>query len=81
MRRTLLVVGVGAYLLMRSDKELCGSFDLLETIDEMKRRYPSAIESGGGHRCAGTIKLRDKALGREMTNSLINLIRDELGTK
>lgn len=78
MKRTLLVVNIGSYLLMRVDKDLCNDFDMLGLIEEMKRRYPGSIEGGGGHRCAGTIKLMDKAMSRDMTNSLISLIKSEL---
>ncbi|MHB1830308.1 MAG: hypothetical protein ACYCO0_02850 [Candidatus Micrarchaeaceae archaeon] len=78
VKRALLVVNIGAYLLMRVDKDLCNDFDMLGLIEEMKRRYPDSIEGGGGHRCAGTIKLMDKAMSKDMTNSLISLIKSEL---
>ncbi len=79
MKRTLLVVNIGAYLLMRVDRDLCNDFDMLGLIEEMKIRYPDSIEGGGGHRCAGTIKLMDKAMSKDMTNSLIALIKSRLG--
>jgi len=76
--RTILVVNVGAYILMRLDKELCQKYDLLALIGEVKLRYTSEIEAGGGHRCAGTIKIMDKSRAKEMTNSLIAIIKSEL---
>lgn len=79
MKRTILVVSVGAYLLMRIDKELCVELDLLKIMDEMKGRYPEEIIGGGGHRCAGSIRLKYKELGKDMTGSLVTLIRTELG--
>ncbi len=79
MTRTILVVSVGAYLLMRIDRELCKELDLLKIMNEMKSRYPDDISGGGGHRCAGSIKLRYKELSKDMTGSLVNLIKSELG--
>ncbi len=81
MKRTVLVVSVGSYLLMRIDKDLCADFDLTRAMDEMKNRYPDEIAGGGGHRCAGSIKLKFKELGRQMTASLVGIIRAELGPK
>lgn len=79
IKRTILVVSVGAYLLMRIDKELCMELDLLKIMDEMKSRYPEEIAGGGGHRCAGSIRLKYKELGKDMAGSLVTLIRTELG--
>ncbi len=79
MSRTVLVVSVGSYLLMRIDKELCADFDLTRAMDEMKSRYPDEIAGGGGHRCAGSIKLKFKELSRQMTASLVGIIRAEIG--
>ncbi len=81
MKRTVLVVSVGSYLLMRIDKGLCAEFDLTRAMDEMKNRYPDEIAGGGGHRCAGSIKLKFKELSRQMTASLVGIIRAELGPK
>ncbi len=81
MKRTVLVVSVGSYLLMRIDKNLCAEFDLTRAMDEMKSRYPDEIAGGGGHRCAGSIKLKFKELSRQMTASLVGIIRAELGPK
>lgn len=79
MKRTILVVSVGSYLLMRIDKELCADFDLTKAMEEMRNRYPDEIAGGGGHRCAGSIKLKFKELGRQMTASLVGIIRTEIG--
>ncbi len=79
MKRAILVVSVGSYLLMRIDRDLCKDFDLMKILDEMKSRYPDEIAGGGGHRCAGSIKLKFKELGKQMTTSLVTLIRSQLG--
>lgn len=75
MKRTILVVSVGAFLLMRVDRELCGEVDLLSIIGEMKNRYKDEIDNAGGHRCAGSIRLVSKELNRRMTQALVGLIR------
>ena len=77
VKRTILVVRVGAYLLMRIDKGLCSELDLVGIMNEMKSRYPDSIAGGGGHRCAGSIKLKYKELSKEMTASLVNIIKSE----
>jgi RecJ-like exonuclease len=78
MKNAVLVVRVGSYLLMRADRELCRRVSLLEVIEEMKSRYPDEISGGGGHRCAGSIKLWNKDAGKEMANRLIGVIKPRL---
>ncbi len=73
--RVMVIVHVGAYLLMRLDKELCKDMSLLDIIAEVKERYGEGIEGGGGHRCAGTIKLRDKRNKRGVINSILGSLK------
>ncbi|MDE1860514.1 MAG: hypothetical protein KGH72_02235 [Candidatus Micrarchaeota archaeon] len=57
---TVVIVHVGAYISIRLGKELGERIDLLATISDIKSRYENLVEGGGGHRCAASIKLRDK---------------------
>jgi RecJ-like exonuclease len=74
-KRAMVIVHVGAYLLMRLDKGLCNDLSLLDIIEDMKTKYGDSIEGGGGHRCAGAIKLRDKSNKKSMINEIIKSLK------
>ena len=79
MRRVVVVVYVGAYVLMRADKELCAEMSLLDVIAALKEMHGGLVENGGGHRCAGAVKLRDKAYGKEVAASAVRIIKSMAG--
>ncbi len=74
-KRAMVMVHVGAYLLMRLDKGLCNDLSLLDIIEDMKVKYGEVIEGGGGHRCAGALKLRDKSNKRSIINDIIKSLK------
>lgn len=74
-KRAMVIVHVGAYLLMRLDKGLCNEMSLLDIIEDVKAKYGDAVEGGGGHRCAGAIKLRDKENKKSVINGIINSLK------
>lgn len=80
MRNVILVVSAGSYLLMRIDRELCSKLDLREIVREMSARHPDLVEGGGGHRCAGAIKVREKGMSRDVSNDLVNVIKGMLSS-
>lgn len=73
--RVMVIVHVGAYLLMRLDKGLCSDMSLLDIIEDVKAKYGDAVEGGGGHRCAGAIKLRDKSNKKSVINDIIKSLK------
>jgi RecJ-like exonuclease len=79
VKRIILLVSAGAYILTRIDSGLCSDLDFIGIVEEMRRRYPDDIVDGGGHRCAGGMKLRDKKMSKEMLGSLVNIIKSEIG--
>jgi RecJ-like exonuclease len=78
MRRAIVVLYVGAYIMMRADKELCTDLNILDVIAEVKRRYGNDVENGGGHRCAGAVKLADKSRSREVAIAIVRIIKNAI---
>lgn len=74
-KKIMVIVHVGAYLLMRLDRDLGDEMSLLDIIESMKEKYGDSIEGGGGHRRAGAIKLRDKNNKRNMINDIIKSLK------
>lgn len=74
-QRTMVIVDVGSYILMRLDKGLCEDMSLLDIIDHVKERYGEMVEGGGGHRCAGAIKLRDKGNKKLVIKEIIGQLK------
>ncbi len=79
MRRVVVVVYVGAYVLMRADKELCAELNLLDVIAALKQMHGDLVENGGGHRCAAAVKLRDKEHGKQLAASAVRSIKELIG--
>ncbi len=76
--KACLVVSVGQYLLIRLGSGICGRIGVDALVEFMKSGYPDIVEGGGGHRCAGSIKLKDKEASAEMAGALVKEVRNRL---
>ncbi len=74
-KKIMVIVYVGAYILMRLDDQLGSELDLQTIKDDIKEKYGDVVEGGGGHRRAGTIKLRDKDEKKGIIRDIINSLK------
>lgn len=71
----IVVVHVGAYISIRITKEIGDKIRLLDVISEIKNKYGSIVEGGGGHKCAGSIKLSDKNEKNTVLRELVSILK------
>lgn len=79
-RPSMVIVHFNAYISMRVSGEISDLVDIPGLIARMKALHPEAIESGGGHKNAASIKLSDEGGKREVLRALTEAVKERLRT-